>query len=191
MRRGRVHITGGSGTGTTTLALALADQWAVPHADADDYFWVPTVSPYVVKRPEPERVPLMEALFVPRDAWVLSGSLMGWGDALVDRFDLVVFLVLDPTERLARLEARERLRHGPAVGPGGVGEAQHQSFMAWARGYDDDDFEGRSRARHERWLSTVPCPVLRLDSAMPVADLVAAVTPSIQPADRHRREFGS
>jgi hypothetical protein len=54
----------------------FADHWAVPHADADDYFWVPTVPPYVVKRPEPERVPLMEALFVPRDAWVLSGSLI-------------------------------------------------------------------------------------------------------------------
>lgn len=38
MQRSRILIMGASGSGTTTLASALADRWAVPHADADDYF---------------------------------------------------------------------------------------------------------------------------------------------------------
>ena len=42
MRRCRLHVMGASGAGTTTLARTLADHWAVPHADSDDYFWVPT-----------------------------------------------------------------------------------------------------------------------------------------------------
>ena len=41
-----LHITGASGSGTTTLGRALASAWAVPHADTDDYFWVPTTPPY-------------------------------------------------------------------------------------------------------------------------------------------------
>ena len=85
MRRCRLHVTGASGSGTTTLARALADTWAVPHADADDYFWLPTDPPYVDKRPEVDRLALMEQVFLPREGWVLSGSMLGWGDDVVGR----------------------------------------------------------------------------------------------------------
>jgi len=77
VRRSRLHVTGASGCGTTTLARAVADAWAVPHADADDYFWLPTDPPYVRKRPVEERLALMGSVFVPREAWVLSGSMLG------------------------------------------------------------------------------------------------------------------
>lgn len=176
MQRCRVHITGASGSGTTTLGRALADAWSVPHADVDDYFWRPTVPPYAAKRPDPERLALMEAVFAPRDAWVLTGSLMGWGDALAERFDAVVFLTLSPTTRLARLRAREERRYGDAIAPGGAADAEHQAFLEWAAGYDEAGFSGRSRVAHDRWLAELPCAVLHLDSAQPVPDLLAAVT---------------
>ena len=158
---------GASGAGTTTLARAMADQWSVPHADADDYFWIPSDPPYVEKRPEAERVALMERVFLPRESWVLSGSMLGWGDDVVARCDAVVFLTLDPAERLRRLEAREHARHGRQA----VHEAAFAEFLQWARGYDDPAVEGRSRASHETWLATLDCPVLRLDSASPPAVL--------------------
>ncbi len=154
---------GASGAGTTTLARAIADHWAVPHADADDYFWVPSDPPYVDKRPESERIALMEKLFVPREAWVLSGSMLGWGDEVVARCDGVVFLTLEPAERLRRLEAREVLRQGGRV----VDEEAWDEFLEWARGYDDPAFDGRSRVAHDSWLAGLDCPVLRLDSASP------------------------
>jgi hypothetical protein len=47
--------------------------------------------------------------------------------------------------------------------------------MDWADGYEHPAFDGRSRARHEQWLRTVPCPVLRLDSSSAMDELVAAV----------------
>lgn len=161
MRRCRLHVMGASGAGTTTLARALADRWAVPHADADDYFWVPSDPPYQEKRPEAERVELMERVFVGREAWVLSGSMLGWGDAVVARCEAVVFLTLEPAERLARLEARERVRQEGRV----PDEAEWAAFVEWASGYDDPEFQGRSRVAHERWLATLACPVLHLDSA--------------------------
>ncbi len=152
---------GASGAGTTTLARAMADHWSVPHADADDYFWIPSDPPYVEKRPEAERVPLMERLFLPRESWVLSGSMLGWGDEVVARCDAVVFLTLDPTERVRRLEARERARTGGRA----VDETAWAEFLEWARGYDDPEFDGRSRVAHEKWLASLELPVLRLDSA--------------------------
>lgn len=171
MRRSRVHVMGASGSGTTTLARALADHWAVPHADADDYFWVPSHPPYVEKRAVVERLALMHELFVPREAWVLSGSMLGWGDAVVERCAAVVFLTLDPDVRLRRLEAREQSRRAGAS----FDEQAWREFLEWARGYDDPAFEGRSRVAHEAWLATLSCPVLRLDSALSPAELRDAV----------------
>ena len=162
MRRCRLHVTGASGSGTTTLARALADHWGVPHADADDYFWVPTHPPYVEKRPEADRLALMRSVFVPREAWVLSGSMLGWGESVVAQCDAVVFLTLDPDERLRRIRARERVRRDG----GQVVEAALEAFLEWARGYDDSSFKGRSRVAHEEWLSGLDRPVLRLDSAL-------------------------
>lgn len=169
----RVHILGASGTGTSTLGRALSTAWSVPHADTDDYFWVPTTPAYTTKREPAERLRLMREVFVGRDAWVLSGSLMGWGDPLTELFDAVVFLTVDPETRLARLRAREVQRYGARIDPGGDLEAGHREFMDWARQYEDPAFTGRSRARHERWLESVPCPVLRLEGSLPVLDLVA------------------
>lgn len=177
MKRSRVHIMGASGAGTTTLARAVADAWAVPHADADDYFWVPSDPPYVEKRPELERVALMETMFLAREAWVLSGSMMGWGEDVVARCDAVVFVTLDPEERLRRLEARETARQAEGI----VDHVAWAEFLEWARGYDDPDFGGRSRAVHEDWLANLGCPVLRLDSGASreaLRDAVLAWDPS-------------
>ena len=172
----RVHIVGASGTGTTTIGRALADTWSVPHADVDDYFWEPTDPPYSTQRDPARRVELMEAMFAPRPAWVLSGSIMGWGEALIPRFDVVVFITLEPTVRLARLRRREHQRYGSRIDPGGDLEAANSEFLTWAAGYDDPGFAGRSRAFHDAWLAALPCPVLALDGDAPIGELVAAIT---------------
>jgi hypothetical protein len=171
MRRSRVHVSGASGSGTTSLGRALADYWSVPHADTDDYYWVPTNPPFVQKRPEDARLALMRDVFVPREAWVLSGSMSGWGDSIVAECDAVVFLTLDPEERLRRLEAREAQRRAGKE----FDEFAWSEFRDWASGYDDPAFDGRSRIAHEAWLNELDLPVLRLDSAKPVLELRDAV----------------
>lgn len=168
MQRCRLHVMGASGAGTTTLARTLADHWSVPHANADDYLWIPTDPPYVEKRPEADRLALMRSVFAPREAWVLSGSALGWGDEISAECDAVVF---PPNERLRCLEAREtRRREGQAFDP-----MAWDAFKQWARAYDGPAFAGRSRVAHERWLDTLDHPVLRLDSTMSREDLRDAV----------------
>jgi adenylate kinase family enzyme len=174
MRSCRLHITGASGTGTTSLGRAVADRWSVPHSDVDDYFWIPSWPPYVTKRPVPERLRLMQEVFLPRASWVLSGTLMGWGDSLRPMFDAVVFLSLNREDRVRRLEAREAVRYGDLVRAGGELEQAHHEFLEWAAGYDEPGFDGRNRDRHEKWLSELGCPVLRLDAGRSRADLLEA-----------------
>ena len=171
----RVHLVGASGSGTTTLGLLLARHLGCPHLDTDDYFWVPTDPPFQAIRPIAERHALLGRRLT-ADQWVLSGSLCGWGDIYIPRFELVVFCAVPPDVRLARLRARERERYGEAaIAPGGPLRAKHEAFMAWASSYEGGSPPERSRAMHEAWLAKLPCPVLRLEDTDDAATRLATV----------------
>jgi adenylate kinase family enzyme len=181
MKTCRIHIMGASGSGTTTLGRALAEKLIIPHHDTDDYFWLPTNPPFRDRREIADRLRLMEQMFLGREGWVLSGSLDGWGNPIIPYFDLVVFLSLAAEERLARLRQREAGHFGPdAILPGGWRHRETKDFLEWASHYEDGTREGRNRTRHEAWLATLPCPVLRLDAArerdMLVRDVVVALS---------------
>jgi hypothetical protein len=104
---------------------------------------------------------------------VLSGSLDGWGDPLVPRFDLVVFLLVPTEVRLERIRARSRRRYGDAtLEPGGRLHEDYLAFLEWAAAYDAGSQGGRSRPRHEAWLARLPCPVVRLEGVLAIDDMV-------------------
>jgi len=166
-----IHILGASGTGTSTLARGLATALESQAFDTDDFFWRPTDPPFQGKRPAPERVALMQEMFLPRADWVLSGSATGWGDPIIPYLTHVVFLSMPAPARLARLRQRERRRYGALIQPGGAREAAYRGFLDWAMGYDDEGFTGRSRRAHEAWLAGLACPVIRLDAGQS-ADVV-------------------
>jgi adenylate kinase family enzyme len=170
----RIHVLGASGSGTTTLGAALAAKLGCPHEDTDAYFWLPTDPPFTTRRPARARL----ALLLPRlsgATWVLSGSVLKWGAPLERLFDLVVFLRLAPALRMARLVQRETERYGARIAPGGDMVVASHAFLDWAESYDTAGPEHRSLAAHEQWLADRTCPVLRLDSAAQVDDLVTAV----------------
>lgn len=182
MKTRRIHVTGASGTGVTTLGRALADALALPHHDVDDYLWLPTIPPYRTLRPVADRLRLMGEMFLDRADWVLSGSLDGWGDRVAPLFDLVVFLRVPTEIRIARLRTREARHFGAdAVGRGGWRHAETEDFIEWASHYDDGSRDGRQLIRHEAWLATLACPVLRLDGCRPTSDLVAEVVAALDP----------
>ena len=167
---------GASGSGATSLGRALAGALALPHHDADDYLWLPTVPPYSTLREATERLRLMREVFLPRADWVLSGTISGWGDEIILRFDLVVFLTTPHDLRIQRLRAREAVHFGAdAVAPGGWRHEETEAFIDWASHYEDGTREGRSLAKQLTWLERLPCPVLRLDGSRPLSELVAEV----------------
>jgi len=179
MKTCRVHIMGASGAGVTSLGRALADALAVPHHDTDDYFWRPTTPPYREQREVAERLRLMREMFLDRPEWILSGSLDGWGAPIVPLFDLVVFVYVPTAIRLERLRAREARRLG-AVADSDAMNPEMKEFIEWASHYDDGSREGRNLARHQAWLATLPCSVLRLDGTRPIPDLVGRVLSSMR-----------
>jgi adenylate kinase family enzyme len=172
----RIHLVGASGAGTTTLGAALAKRLGCPHFDTDDYFWLPTVPKFEKKRDLPVRQALLGSDLEHHPAWVLSGSLCGWGDVFIPHFDLVVFLAVPDAVRLARLHARELERYGAAaIAPGGAMRERYEAFMAWAASYETGPAIERSRSMHETWLAALPCPVLRLEDTDDVEIRLARV----------------
>lgn len=175
----RIHITGASGSGVSTLGAALADVAGAKQFDTDDFFWLPTEPPFVEKRPMPERLERLEAALDAEERWVLSGSMLGWGDPLIRRFDLVVFLHLQPEVRMARTLVREQARYGDRIAPGGDMHATHLAFMDWSRSYDTATDFSRNLYLHNRWLAALPCPVLRIDGAPSVAESLERVLAAV------------
>ncbi|MEL6297754.1 MAG: AAA family ATPase [Pseudomonadota bacterium] len=179
----RILITGASGSGKSTLGRALASARAAQFFDSDDFYWQPTNPPFEVKRDREDRVRLMRDVFVGFPKWVLSGSIMTWGEALLPELDLIVFLSAPTDLRLARLKARElQLRGIEAIGPGGPDHEAHLEFIAWAAAYEGPAGDVLTRTRHEVWLRTVPCPVLRLNGDQPLDALVTEIASALDDA---------
>ena len=170
----RIYITGASCAGVTTLGQTLATLLDIRHVDVDDFFWMPTDPPFTTKRPASERVSLIQQEFADED-WVLSGSCMGWGDALLAPVDLIVFVATPTPVRLERLAARETERFGNRIAPGGDMHEIHVAFREWASQYDDPNFSGRNRAWHEAWLAEQTAPVLRIDGVNRAETIAADV----------------
>ena len=169
-----IHIVGASGAGTTTLGQALERENAYKWLDTDGFFWMPTDPPFVQSLPHEERVKLMTAAMRKNPKCVISGSLCGWGDVFIPKFDLVVFVDTPTDIRIKRLEKREAERFGERIRKGGDMYENHIEFTEWAKGYDTSD-DGRCRKVHEEWLKNIPCPVLRLDGTKSVGELLEQI----------------
>lgn len=160
----KIHILGAAGAGTTTLGKALAERLNVAYFDSDFFYWQQTPDPFTVARPKDERMRLLQEQSAGLEGWVLSGSVCGWGDALIPQFTHVVFLRLDPQVRLHRLHQREVQRYGDQILEGGSRHENSVAFLAWATRYDEGNHSLRSLRRHETWLKALTCPVIRLDA---------------------------
>lgn len=176
----RIHILGASGSGTTTLGAALAARLGHLHVDADSLFWQPTDPPFTTKRPRDDRQAMLHRLLPVSGQWVFSGSAPGWATTLEPFYDLVVFLRLAPAVRMERLRRRQASQYGKRIEAGGDMAVANVEFMRWAGAYDVAGPEQRSLFVHETWLATLTVPVLRLDSAAPLKELVFAVLSGLE-----------
>jgi adenylate kinase family enzyme len=178
--RTRIHIFGASGSGTSTIGRALAKRHGLTCFEADEFFWEATDPPYRHARERAERQRLLTEALSATPQWVLAGSLTGWGDVAISRFELAVFVTTPTALRLERLRARESARLGARLLESGDMYQQHQEFLTWASQYDHGGMDIRSRRLHEDWLSRLPCPVVRIDGSGSVdaacAQVCAAIT---------------
>jgi adenylate kinase family enzyme len=171
----RIHILGASGSGTSTLGRSLSENLKFRHFDSDDYYWKKTNPPFTEKNQIAERQRLMLSDMKELNDWVLSGSMDSWSDPFVPLFDLVIFLYVPAEARIERIKQRESERHGSRILPGGDMHQAHLDFIEWARQYDEGVLTGRNLKRHEEWLATLSCPLLRIDGQIPTEEITHQV----------------
>lgn len=174
-----IHLFGASGSGTTTIAAQLSARLGCAHFDADRYFWLPTAEPFTQERDRAECLRLLRRDLESADRWVLSGSVIGWGEVFAPLFDLAVFVYVPPALRIDRLKKREAERYGARILPGGERRGAYLDFISWAAAYEDGTRGGRSLAKHEAWMQTLACPVLRVENIR-LEESVAAVLRAAQ-----------
>ena len=184
-----IHIFGASGSGTTTLGSRIAEELCIEHLDTDDFYWIPTDPPFTSKRDPAERIRLIESRLNEVEGWVLTGSLCNWGDQLVKNFGLAIFMYADQGIRLQRLKIREIGRYGDRIEPDGDMNSIHVEFMDWAASYETAKAPTRSRHLHEGWIETLDCPVLRLDSSIPIDSLVSATIDFLPQTNLHKVSY--
>jgi adenylate kinase family enzyme len=164
----RIHTFGASGTGTTTLGSGLARHFDIPHLDTDSFYWMQSDPPFSQKNPPELRLKGIFERIHSQTNWVLSGSLISWGNSLLEHFTHVVFVTLPWELRKERLIQREIDRYGEAaLAPGGKMHTINREFMAWSERYDSAGLEQRSRLAHEQWIKTLPAHIrlIRLESS--------------------------
>ena len=172
----RVHIFGASGTGTTSLAKSISNKLKSSHFDTDDFFWIKTDPPFTNIRKRDERQKLLKQTLEKSNSWILSGSLCGWGDFAIPMFDLIVFLSVPTEIRLQRAIKREITRFGNEINHiDNIRYQTHKKFLNWTAEYDKGGLDMRSKATHEKWLSKIDVPIIRIDGTQPINKSTEAI----------------
>lgn len=183
-----ILIYGPSGSGTSTLAAAISLQTGFAHLDTDGYLWMPTDPPFTTKRSPLERLICLRQDIARAENAVISGSLVGWGDAIRKDVTLAVRLYAPTDVRIRRIKQREFERFGARILPGGDMYEQHQAFLKWASDYDDGGPDMRSIAQHDLWQQGLCCDRLELDGTLPVETLTDAVLKKLGLPEQREKE---
>lgn len=168
----RIHVFGASGSGVTALGQELSKFLSIPVFDADNYYWKKTDPPFTTKNTIEDRYKLLLGDLDQKKDWIISGSMDSWCEPFLPMFQLAIFLYVPAPVRLSRLKQRESERHGSRILTGGDMENGHKKFIDWAAQYDEGHMTGRSLKRHEEWIQTLPCPLLRIEGEFSLDVLV-------------------
>jgi len=175
----KIHIMGASGSGTTTMGEWISKAFGHTHLDTDDYFWEDTDPPYTTKRSVDERLNLLDEQIMFKDDVVLTGSLCGWGDVLVEEFDLLIYINTPSDVRVKRLKQREFEKFGNRIFEGGDMYDTHEEFISWTKRYDTAGTEQRSFITHMKWLKERKIPTLFISGDLSMDEIMYEVKKAV------------
>ncbi len=175
----KIHILGASCAGATTLGEALSARLNIPFFDTDQFFWEKSAIPYTIKRDPVLRNQMLKDELNQTESYIVSGSLVSWGEEWKQMFSLAVFLYLPKEIRLERLIKREIERYGNNIYDDLQRHQLFLEFIDWASKYDDRSFTGRNIGIHETWLADVKCPVIKIEGDTTVAERLRHVLEAV------------
>lgn len=160
-----IMIMGSSGAGKTTLGKMVAEELGFTFVDIDECIWrKDTEIPFSTMYTKSEKISrLMEAISN-CEHFVMAGSMNSFHEHFDPFFELVVHLHADTQLRVNRVHEREFKLFGERILTGGDMYEEHQKFLNDSAGYDYG-VGGCTLQKHENWLKSLRCRVLRLNGA--------------------------
>lgn len=168
-------ILGPSGAGKTALGRYTAQKLGFAFLDIDEFIWrKDTPKPFSVMYSREEKIARLQEAVTRAGRFVMAGSMDSFHQHFDPYFRLAVFLTAPPALRVERAHRRELEEFGARVLPGGDMEEDHRLFLEAVAGYEQG-IGGMTLEKHNAWLSSLSCPVLRLDGRRPLEENAARI----------------
>ncbi len=162
-----ILICGLNGAGKSTLAKALAEKLHLRFVDMEDLYFSRKDNPdypYQKSRPYEEVVSLLADIVNGENDVVFASVTGRFGDEFISHLKCVVSVEVPREIRLKRVYDRSYLRFGDKSREGGAYYGQIKSFHEFCASRDENLVND--------WLTTISCPILRVDGTLPIADNV-------------------
>jgi len=170
-----IIIFGPAGSGKTTLGKAVAESLGFPYYDLDYYIWRnDTEVPFTQLQTREEKTDLLMCDIVKFPNFVMAGSMNSFSEPFVPLFSLAVFLTAPIEICIERITERQTAKYGNRIKPGGDMYENHLEFIDIVSRYYYSN-ESPCYSKHTEWAETLPCPVLRMDGTLSIAENTAFI----------------
>ena len=162
-----ILVCGLNGAGKSTLAKALAEKLNIQFIDIEDIYFSKQDNPnypYENPRPYGEVVSLLTNIVNSEGDFVLASVAGSFGDEFISHLKCVISIEVPREIRLKRVYDRSYILFGEKSCKGGEFFEQIMSFHNFCASRDENLVND--------WLSTICCPIIRVDGTLPICDNV-------------------
>lgn len=165
-----IIVCGLNGTGKSTLGKALAEKLNYRFIDIEDIYF-PKDNPehtYSNPRSTEEAERILSNLISEDDSFVLASVKGNFNKDIVSHFKCAVYIEVPKETRIKRVYDRLYSQFGARMLEGGDLYEKEKAFI--------DFVKSRDESTVEKWLSSISCPIIRVDGTLPIdenAELIA------------------
>lgn len=168
-------ILGPSGAEKTTLGRRTAQRLGLAFLDIDEFIWrKDTPKPFTAMFSREEKIARLQQAVSQAGRFVMAGSMDSFHQHFDPYFRLAVYLSAPAALRVERVHRRELEAFGPRVLPGGDMEEDHRLYLEDVAGYELGT-GSTTQQRHQAWIDSLSCKVIRLDGAAPIESNAEAI----------------
>ena len=170
-----ILVCGLNGAGKSTLAKALAERINHRFIDIEDiYFSIQDNPnyPYEKSRPYGEVVSSLINIVNDENDIVLASVTGSFEDEFISHLMCVISIEVPREIRLKRVYDRSYMLFGKKSCKGGVFYEQIKSFHDFCASRDENLVND--------WLSTICCPIIRVDGTLPICDNVDLIAEKLK-----------
>ena len=161
-----ILICGLNGAGKSTTGRMLARRLEYRFIDSEDLYFPKTDRSYEYSdaRSKEEAVRILNERIDADNSFIFAAVKGDYGQKLISQLDYAVLIEVPREIRLERVRARSYAKFGERIFADGEVSEKENAWFSFV--------ESRPEDYVEKWLETLPCPIIRVDGTCPVEDNV-------------------